>query len=282
MSELSAAAAAALDIPEAIVMRSAAARATETGMTVDEVLAAWAGGGAVAAPPASAPSSAEAPDSAVPEPEPEETETVEELSSTQTAEEDIAAAAVSQPASAAPASTVSGRPPVLVGKSDNPIAVFAGVVGVFVAVFLVGLVGPAAPTENPGARTSELPYTATAETGREVYLSVGCAACHTQLVRPIVADVGLGGVTLNDSNQVLGTRRFGPDLSDVGTRLSGSQIEATITGLGSHPALSLSQTDLEVLVAYLVESQTSTAGPAPPPETESTGTTVPASEEESG
>ena len=52
MSDLSAAAA-ALGVPEAIVQRSAAARAAETGMTVDEVLAAWAGGGSVAgAPPA--------------------------------------------------------------------------------------------------------------------------------------------------------------------------------------------------------------------------------------
>lgn len=52
MSDLSAAAA-ALGIPEAIVQRSAAARAAETGMTVDEVLAAWAGGGSVAASAAS-------------------------------------------------------------------------------------------------------------------------------------------------------------------------------------------------------------------------------------
>ncbi|HSK07103.1 MAG TPA: c-type cytochrome [Acidimicrobiia bacterium] len=45
MSELSAAAAAALGVPEAIVERSAAARAAETGMSVDEVLSVWAGGG---------------------------------------------------------------------------------------------------------------------------------------------------------------------------------------------------------------------------------------------
>jgi hypothetical protein len=59
MSELSAAAADALGVPEAIVERSAAARAAETGMSVDEVLSAWAGGGdlsvataeTVAAPP---------------------------------------------------------------------------------------------------------------------------------------------------------------------------------------------------------------------------------------
>ncbi|MEX1125650.1 MAG: c-type cytochrome [Acidimicrobiia bacterium] len=53
MSDLTAAAAAALGVPEALVLRSAAARATATGMTVDEVLTAWAGGGSVAgsAPP---------------------------------------------------------------------------------------------------------------------------------------------------------------------------------------------------------------------------------------
>jgi mono/diheme cytochrome c family protein len=45
MSELSAAAAAALGVPEPIVERSAAARAAETGMSVDEVLSVWAGGG---------------------------------------------------------------------------------------------------------------------------------------------------------------------------------------------------------------------------------------------
>jgi cbb3-type cytochrome oxidase cytochrome c subunit len=77
------------------------------------------------------------------------------------------------------------------------------------------------------------------------------------MVRPVVADVGLGAVTLNDTNQILGSRRFGPDLSDVGTRLSGSQIEATIDGLGAHPAHNLSQSDMAALVAYLVESATS-------------------------
>ncbi len=75
MSDLSAAAA-ALGVPEAIVQRSAAARAAETGMTVDEVLAAWAGGGSVAGAspaegtPASEPE-AEATPAAAPETEEE-------------------------------------------------------------------------------------------------------------------------------------------------------------------------------------------------------------------
>jgi hypothetical protein len=62
MSDLVAAAAAALGVPEALVRRSAAARAQATGMTFDEVLAAWAGGGSIDVPsPAEPPSVGEAP-----------------------------------------------------------------------------------------------------------------------------------------------------------------------------------------------------------------------------
>ena len=54
MSDLLAAAAAALGSPEAMVKRSAEARAKASGISVDQVLAAWAGGGMVeaSAPPA--------------------------------------------------------------------------------------------------------------------------------------------------------------------------------------------------------------------------------------
>jgi len=253
MSDLSAAAAEALGIPEAIVMRSAAARATETGMTVDEVLAAWAGG--EAAPAGSAPPAPEAPlpDSGDTPPDAPAEEEVEATTPTAPPETET----VTPLPAAMAATTVSGRPPVLVGKTDNPLAVLIGAVALFAAVLLVGLVGPALPMESPGARSGELPLTASAERGHQLFLSTGCAACHTQLVRPVVADVGLGAVTLNDSNQVLGTRRFGPDLSDVGTRLSSGQIDATITGSAGHPGLRLSLDDLDDLVAYLTESKTS-------------------------
>jgi cytochrome c oxidase cbb3-type subunit 2/cytochrome c oxidase cbb3-type subunit I/II len=137
------------------------------------------------------------------------------------------------------------------------MTILAGVVGLFVAVLLVGLVGPSAATENPGARTSAIAYSEAGTNGQEIYQSAGCGSCHTQMVRPIVSDVGLGAVTLNDSNQFLGTRRFGPDLSDVGTRLSGSQIEVTVAGSGDHPDAALSSSDLADLVTYLLESKTS-------------------------
>ncbi len=48
-AELLSQAATALGVPEPIVQRSAAARATANGVDVDEVLRAWAGGGSVAA-----------------------------------------------------------------------------------------------------------------------------------------------------------------------------------------------------------------------------------------
>lgn len=76
MSELLNAAAANMGIPEALVQRAAAARASDTGTTVDEVLSAWSGGGAIApSTSSSAPASTESPSAAeAPEPSSETTD----------------------------------------------------------------------------------------------------------------------------------------------------------------------------------------------------------------
>lgn len=254
MSELSSAAAEALGVPEALVQRSAAARAAETGTTVDEVLAAWAEGGDVpVAKTAETPPTDEVAEETSPAPSVPADDVVAPPPAPD--EPPKTAEPVSPGAVAAP-TTVSGKPPVLVGEADNPIGVLVGAVALFLAIFLVGLVGPALPAEIPGARSSDLPFSESALRGQEIYRSVGCASCHTQMVRPVVADVDLGAVTLSDSNQVLGTRRFGPDLSNVGARTTASQIGAVVTGLGDHPSLALAAEDLEDLVAYLLESRT--------------------------
>ena len=74
-----AAAAAAMGLPEVLVQRSAEARAAETGASVDEILAAWAGGETVAAsatpepaaePPVEVQESADVPETVVPTPTP--------------------------------------------------------------------------------------------------------------------------------------------------------------------------------------------------------------------
>lgn len=56
MSDLLTAAAAALNVPEELVRRSAEARAAATGMSAEEVLAAWAGGEVAPVPAAAEPS----------------------------------------------------------------------------------------------------------------------------------------------------------------------------------------------------------------------------------
>ncbi|HJQ78213.1 MAG TPA: c-type cytochrome [Acidimicrobiia bacterium] len=81
-------AAEALGLPEALVMRSAEARAAETGESVDDILAAWAGGEAIESAPATATPEPEASETAaepvtadeeaVPEPAPEPVVTVAE------------------------------------------------------------------------------------------------------------------------------------------------------------------------------------------------------------
>ena len=245
MSDLLAAAVDALGVPEPLVQRSAAARAAVSGVSVDDILAAWAGGrpapepttAAETAPTPTEPQAppAEEPAPAAPEPPP----LVAEV-----------------PEAPPPEDTRTWyEPPVLVGGADNPMRVLVGSVLLFAVLILIGLVGPSLPTEATGALSSDLALTEQAEAGKALYTKLGCAACHTQMVRPVVADVGLGPVTLNDTNEVLGVRRFGPDLANVGSRMSSSEIEAVLTQAEGHPDYRLSDDDLAALIAYLSESK---------------------------
>ena len=59
--------------------------------------------------------------------------------------------------------------------------------------------------------------------GRDLYISEGCSECHTQSVRPVVTDVGLGPVSVagdyahENPALIIGTR-IGPDLMHVASR----------------------------------------------------------------
>lgn len=246
MSDL-AAAAAAMGLPEVLVQRSAEARAAETGSSADAILTEWAGGEAAA--PATT-STEPSPVGAVAKP----AATHEEAAPAP------AALTVEAPAVATPLVAVSAgpyKPPVLIGARDNPARIVTGAIALFLLVMMVGLVGPAISFDSNGARTSEIQFSGAAEHGQELYTSLGCAACHTQMVRPVVADVGLGAVSLNDSNQILGTRRFGPDLSNVGGRLDAAQIETVISGDDAdHAPHNLNDADMADLVSYMTESRT--------------------------
>ncbi len=133
----------------------------------------------------------------------------------------------------------------------------AGAIGLLAVALLIGFIAPAIPADGNGVYTSAVPLNQAGIDGREVYLSEGCGACHTQLVRPIVADAGLGPVIVGDSNQILGSRRYGPDLAHIGSRVeSDAALVSVLTSSSRHPSYSgLSDTDLENLVAYLSESK---------------------------
>jgi cbb3-type cytochrome c oxidase subunit II len=61
------------------------------------------------------------------------------------------------------------------------------------------------------------------ERGRQVYIREGCFYCHTQEVRAIITDVGLGPVSRPgdyalEGATLGGTERVGPDLMHAGSR----------------------------------------------------------------
>jgi cbb3-type cytochrome oxidase cytochrome c subunit len=64
------------------------------------------------------------------------------------------------------------------------------------------------------------------ERGRRVYIAEGCINCHSQYVRPNTADVTMWGPVTNladirhEQPPLIGNRRQGPDLSQVGARRS--------------------------------------------------------------
>ncbi|MFH7320220.1 cbb3-type cytochrome c oxidase subunit II [Desulfurivibrio sp. D14AmB] len=69
---------------------------------------------------------------------------------------------------------------------------------------------------------SVVPYTALELAGRDVYVKEGCNNCHTQTVRPLVAEVvrygdySKSGEFVHDRPHLWGSRRTGPDLARVG------------------------------------------------------------------
>jgi cytochrome c oxidase cbb3-type subunit 2 len=82
------------------------------------------------------------------------------------------------------------------------------------------------PSANTSAQQSQL------ERGRQVYISEGCIHCHSQYVRPNTADVLMWGPaeTIQDVRlqkpPLIGNRRQGPDLSQVGARRSSFWLKA--------------------------------------------------------
>jgi mono/diheme cytochrome c family protein len=83
-------------------------------------------------------------------------------------------------------------------------------------------------TRTPAAQSVLTP----AERGRQVYISEGCINCHSQYVRPNTPDILMWGPvqTVEELHQerppLIGNRRQGPDLAEVGERRSALWLKA--------------------------------------------------------
>lgn len=265
MSDL-AAAAAAMGIPEALVQRSADARAAATGTPADEIIAAWAGGGsapagAAPAPPAAAESTTPAEPDAPPAPAP-----------TATPAPAPTPAAAPAPAALPPPPAIKDpdAAPLLVGRNESA-GFMLFVIGLVVAIgALVAALAPAqaARVEVNASIGAQPEFSTAGAEGREVYLREGCASCHTMMVRSVVTDAGLGPVTrVQDvaplAPDTLGMRRIGPDLAHIGSR-DGTTLGTVIAFLEDPASVSLSllhqpygylsDTELASLAQFIVET----------------------------
>ena len=121
-------------------------------------------------------------------------------------------------------------------------------------------------TASPQAITAlaELGVTADAvHAGWEIYRNEGCVQCHTQQVRAVVTDVGLGPVVTDTdlaltSFDLTGHVRTGPDLSAVGSRLESGELAQVVRDASSRHSWTtmpsyeyLSDGEIDDLVAYL-------------------------------
>ena len=70
------------------------------------------------------------------------------------------------------------------------------------------------------------PWTAVELEGRDIYIREGCHVCHTQMVRPLRAEVeryghySVAGESVYEHPFLWGSKRTGPDLARVGGRYS--------------------------------------------------------------
>ncbi len=110
-------------------------------------------------------------------------------------------------------------------QSRNLVAILGGSAAIYLALAMMMGVLPGIWLSDvpPGPGVS--PLTAEQEAGRAVYVSEGCAYCHTQQVRPLAMDSIFGrasapGDFVYQTPQLLGSERTGPDLSNIGSRQS--------------------------------------------------------------
>ena len=95
------------------------------------------------------------------------------------------------------------------------VSAIGGLVQVLPSVMQESLVAPEA---------GRAPYSAAELTGRDIYIREGCGTCHSQQIRPLLAEVkrygpfSRAGESAYDRPFLWGSKRTGPDLHRVGGR----------------------------------------------------------------
>ena len=93
------------------------------------------------------------------------------------------------------------------------VSAIGGLVQIVPSLFTESLSTPSAGTK---------PYDAAALIGRDVYIREGCVSCHSQQVRPLLAEIkrygpySRAGESVYDRPFLWGSKRTGPDLARVG------------------------------------------------------------------
>jgi cytochrome c oxidase cbb3-type subunit II len=105
----------------------------------------------------------------------------------------------------------------LMGTLIAIVISIAGLVEIVPLCFQASVISP-----SPGIK----PYAPLALAGRDVYVREGCYLCHTQMVRPLQAEVeryghySIAGEAVYDHPFQFGSKRTGPDLARIGGRYS--------------------------------------------------------------
>ena len=105
----------------------------------------------------------------------------------------------------------------LMGTLIAIVISIGGLVEIVPLCFQASVIAP-----SPGIK----PYAPLALAGRDVYVREGCYLCHTQMVRPLQAEVeryghySIAGEAVYDHPFQFGSKRTGPDLARIGGRYS--------------------------------------------------------------
>ena len=153
---------------------------------------------------------------------------------------------------------------------ERPLVVRRGAAAIFALVVVAVFALPAIDSDREATALADesrnLEAGSLEALGRDVYVAEGCWYCHTQQVRAVVSDVGLGPVSAPgdfayDPPGIFGVARIGPDLAHAGSREPTSDaawVELHLTDpraerpWSTMPAYGhLNQSDLSALAAYV-------------------------------